>query len=171
VSLPLVTRFGADPLLDLEVANKRYVDGSGGLTFARVVKLVDQTLNDDSTFQDDDELTIAVNANKTYFGLLLMQVATDSVADFKYNFVIPAGASGRRWSGFLSSALLTVTVAIDAGATGVQGSVGTDMIIVPFTLRVVGTAGFLTLEWAQLNQNPTNTTMQQGSSMILWESA
>jgi len=30
MSLPLVTRFGADPLLDLEVANKRYVDASGG---------------------------------------------------------------------------------------------------------------------------------------------
>jgi len=30
MSLPLVTRFGADPLLDLEVANKRYVDSSGG---------------------------------------------------------------------------------------------------------------------------------------------
>jgi len=28
MSLPLVTRFGADPLLDLEVANKRYVDNS-----------------------------------------------------------------------------------------------------------------------------------------------
>jgi len=26
MSLPLVTRFGADPLLDLELANKRYVD-------------------------------------------------------------------------------------------------------------------------------------------------
>jgi len=30
MSLPLVTRFGADPLLDLEVANKRYVDAGGG---------------------------------------------------------------------------------------------------------------------------------------------
>jgi len=30
MSLPLVTRFGADPLLDLEVANKRYVDNSTG---------------------------------------------------------------------------------------------------------------------------------------------
>jgi len=30
LSLPLVTRFGADPLQDLEVANKRYVDTSGG---------------------------------------------------------------------------------------------------------------------------------------------
>jgi len=28
MSLPLVTRFGADPLLDLEVANKRYVDSA-----------------------------------------------------------------------------------------------------------------------------------------------
>jgi len=28
MSLPLVTRFGADPILDLEVANKRYVDTS-----------------------------------------------------------------------------------------------------------------------------------------------
>jgi len=33
MSLPLVTRFGADPLLDLEVANKRYVDNNaaGGI--------------------------------------------------------------------------------------------------------------------------------------------
>jgi len=30
MSLPLVTRFGADPVLDLEVANKQYVDSSGG---------------------------------------------------------------------------------------------------------------------------------------------
>jgi len=30
MSLPLVTRFGADPVQDLEVANKRYVDTSGG---------------------------------------------------------------------------------------------------------------------------------------------
>jgi len=30
MSLPLVTRFGADPIQDLEVANKRYVDSSGG---------------------------------------------------------------------------------------------------------------------------------------------
>jgi len=33
MSLPLVTRFGADPLLDLEVANKRYVDNAGGGIF------------------------------------------------------------------------------------------------------------------------------------------
>jgi len=37
LSLPLVTRFGADPLLDLEVANKRYVDSSGGGATPRIV--------------------------------------------------------------------------------------------------------------------------------------
>jgi len=30
LSLPLTTRFGADPLLDLELANKQYVDNSSG---------------------------------------------------------------------------------------------------------------------------------------------
>jgi len=30
MSLPLVTRFGADPIQDLEVANKRYVDNTSG---------------------------------------------------------------------------------------------------------------------------------------------
>jgi len=30
MSFPLTTRFGADPTRDLEVANKRYVDASGG---------------------------------------------------------------------------------------------------------------------------------------------
>jgi len=33
MSLPLVTRFGADPLLDLEVANKQYVDNNTGSGF------------------------------------------------------------------------------------------------------------------------------------------
>jgi len=37
MSLPLVTRFGADPLLDLEVANKRYVDASGGGTLQPII--------------------------------------------------------------------------------------------------------------------------------------
>jgi len=37
MSLPLVTRFGADPLLDLEVANKRYVDNSSGGTNSSVM--------------------------------------------------------------------------------------------------------------------------------------
>jgi len=30
MSFPLTTRFGADPLIDEELANKRYVDASGG---------------------------------------------------------------------------------------------------------------------------------------------
>jgi len=33
MSLPLVTRYGADPTRDLEVANKRYVDNSTGLGY------------------------------------------------------------------------------------------------------------------------------------------
>jgi len=46
MSLPLVSRYGADPTLDLEVANKRYVDASGGvaiLTYTNHIGVGDNT--------------------------------------------------------------------------------------------------------------------------------
>jgi len=46
MSLPLVTRFGADPLLDLEVANKRYVDS---LSFPAQYVIHGQEVNSLST--------------------------------------------------------------------------------------------------------------------------
>jgi len=170
MSLPLVTRYGANPLLDLEVANKQYVDSSGGQTFSRVVKLVDESRPNDSTLSDDSELSIAVEANATYFGIVMLQVATDITADFKYNFNIPAGASGRRNSSPAWQAhALGITVAVDAGGTNVAGSIGTDTLIVYFNVRVVG-AGVVALEWAQQTSNAFSTTVQQGSFMVMWKS-
>jgi len=82
---PKVTRFGADPTLDQEVATKAYVDNSsgGGLTFARVVKSVDQIINNSTTLIDDDELLFAANTNKAYHMIFLLLYAAAANADFK----------------------------------------------------------------------------------------
>jgi len=79
MSLPLVTRFGANPRLDLELANKQYVDTSGGLTFAKVVKAVTQTVNDSTVLVDDDELLASLEANKTYCFLLFIYIQSSTV--------------------------------------------------------------------------------------------
>jgi len=46
MSFPLVTRFGADPIKDLELANKRYVDNAGGGVDigCKVTKSADQSI-------------------------------------------------------------------------------------------------------------------------------
>jgi len=51
MSLPLTTRFGADPLIDEELANKRYVDAqAGGGAFAWIGHVQAQNIGSSTTF-------------------------------------------------------------------------------------------------------------------------
>jgi len=52
MSLPLVTRFGPTPILDEEIANKAYVDASGGGATPRFVMYGERT----GTFASNTEL-------------------------------------------------------------------------------------------------------------------
>lgn len=167
-----VTRFGPQPLLANEIANKAYVDaGSGGTgqTFARVVKKIDETINSSTVLQDDDELFVALNANKIYTWLLLFYVNSGATPDFKYAFSIPAGATGLRMdvSQFFvvddeNTSAITTTVNFGT-ATPVKSSSNWGRVIMG------GTAGNLQMQWAQLNSNAGDTTVEAGSLLVVWE--
>jgi len=58
MSLPLVTRFGADPLLDLEVANKRYVDNNA----SGALQMMAQAFHDTITNTEGSGYYQAINA-------------------------------------------------------------------------------------------------------------
>jgi len=169
MSLPLVTRFGADPTVDLELANKQYVDSSsgGGQTFGRVVKTVDEIINNSSTFQDDDELFMPLLANKQYGWILsYMILNVNNAADFKATFTGPSGAVGRFGPNQGSSQQTFALGSSDSTqADGSKcwahwGKIITD-----------STPGNLQMQWAQAAATVADTTLEAGSFLTVWESA
>jgi len=173
LSLPLVTRFGADPLLDLEVANKRYVDNSSGgtgQTFARVVKKIDETIQSSNTLHDDDELFIALNINKVYHFIGSLYYDSGSTPDFKYAATFPTSATNRRvndnWQSITkrnTSDFSTVSGNI-AGVGAAIGTVAYEGFIVMST-----TAGNFQIQWAQNTSAPEDTIVKAGSFLVVWE--
>jgi len=143
--------------------------GGSGNTFARIVKKVDETINNNSTLQDDDELFVTPAINKTYFFQLLILYQSGVVPELKYAFTVPAGASVRivdddRWDAGGDRATRDGTVALEIGA---DGAIQTMSV---YGRVIMGaTAGDLTFQWAQVVSAGADTTVLQGSALIVWE--
>lgn len=122
------------------------------------------------TLTADPDLTVAVSANAVYvvkFSLLYKGAATGT-GDFKFGFAVPPGATFA--GGFLGIANpLGVTVGpVTASSTLVSYGNGTANPLwceVNATLVTSGTAGSLTLTWAQNTSIATATTLMAGSSL------
>jgi len=138
--------------------------GSWGRDVQIVLKAADETVTNSATVQSDDHLLFTAAANAKYlveFKLFLSQNANSTAADFKFGFALPASAS---WSGGDSLPDLTVgTTAVGDGnwtallaasaavrACGLDGNTG-NITGLSFTVLIVtaGTAGTVTLQWAQ----------------------
>lgn len=146
-----------DNLLDL-------ADGSWGIDKTVVLKAADETVTNSATLQSDDHLLFTASANAKYlvdFQLFVTQNANSTVPDFKFGFSLPASAS---WSGGDGLPDLTVgsTAAGDGNWTAVLASTATprrcgldgnagNITGLSFTVLIstAGTAGTVTLQWAQ----------------------
>jgi len=170
---PKVTRFGALPTVDAELATKAYVDSGGGagLTFAKVVKTVDQIVNNSTTLQDDDELLFTPNINTTYHGILLIIYNSSVNADFKSAFSLPAGAVGE-WLD--NNALWRISAQVYANITtafGISGSgVGLPRASSQhFVIKMGATAGDCNFQWCQNTLEVSDTIVEEGSLLLVWE--
>lgn len=138
--------------------------GTWGRDVQIVLKAADETVTNSATVQSDDHLLFTAAANAKYlveFKLFVSQNANAVGADFKFGFSLPASAS---WSGGDGLPDLTVgaTAAGDgnwtallsasaaARACGVDGNAG-NITGLSFSVLIVtaGTAGTVTLQWAQ----------------------
>jgi len=171
LSLPTTTRFGRNPLLELELANKAYVDsqvGSGN-TFARIVKTVDETINSDTTLHNDNEIFFVPNINKVYGWSMLGYVSSEAAADYKYSWSLPAGCTGTMSSSSIDGSQTRGSVDADA----------TDSIATSVNLNSVArwegrfsmgaTPGTIQYTWAQLASNAGDTTLGHGTKFVVWE--
>jgi len=86
MSLPLVTRFGADPILDLEVANKRYVDTSGGGATVTIQNITAASFSTSSTsFVDWTDATLDLPTRAGGFSHLMASYANIGTATSPFN--------------------------------------------------------------------------------------
>jgi len=174
-SVPTITRYGRDPLVDLELANKRYVDNKqGGKTFAAIVKSVDEIINNSSTLQDDDELFFEAKANKAYFvSFFLIQHSESSAPNFKTGWSIPSGATMIDGASPISYRGTTgaVFVTDSTVAKTLTTSLGSRSNGFCFQLLIGATAGTVNFQWAQGNATAEDSTCQRGATLLVWESA
>jgi len=169
---PKVTRFGALPLIDSELATKAYVDAGGGgtgQTFAKVVKSVDETINNSSTYQDDDEITFTPEINKVYGFFMALFIVGTSPQNIKLRFSLPAGASGERLGtgGDMGLIVRNTSTLITNLILGQNATIRTGTF--PARLLMGATAGDVTLQWAQNSAGAFDLTLKAGSYIVVWE--
>lgn len=155
------------------------VTGGGGTSDLFVRKTADtptRTLN--TTLADDNELTLAVEANKTYvFSCVLIYLGDDG-GDLKVQFNGPAGATLaatalRPQDTTTAATTNTIWNSITLGSSRAMGAVDAVNVVAKFDgiLRTAGTAGNFTLQWAQNTSFGTGTTILTDSFIKLQEIA
>jgi len=141
-------------------------DGTKLDSIKQVVKLADETVNNSTTFQDDDELFLPVDLNKEYSGYCIFWFQSNTTPDLKATFSGPAGSAGKV-SVFMTASNNSVGF---GGSPNVQTSItgNTRMGIFQFILATAGTAGNLTFQWAQNTADVSDTKILKGSVLVMW---
>jgi hypothetical protein len=141
-----------------------------------VSKPGDTPRNTTTTLANDPDLTVAVDANKSYWTEVRIQFLdpTSGTANFKVAFTVPAGATFNGEFAALGVGASTYQAnAVDSAAPittaiyHVSGSFGDTSCRLSGVLATAGAAGSLTLQWAQNTSNGSNVTVRAGSSMFL----
>lgn len=133
-------------------------------------KTATESVTSSTSVQDDDHLTMTLNANTNYWidGHLITDGAL--AGDFRMQFVVPSGTI--RWlaNGPVSGATGTVTD-VDrnykvGSATTVMGTIaaGTNNVVLIFGIARIGASGgTFKIQWAQGTSNATATRVMANS--------
>lgn len=142
---------------------------------ATIRKTADETVTSDITLQNDDVLLFPVVANATYSFRLFLRYSAATTGDLRFGFTLPAGAVGEKSS---AHAPLTATSCVNTSTTTATnditqtdpnvGGAGTGAgnicsLVVDGTVITAGTAGNVTLRWAQVASDVTATTVHANS--------
>lgn len=131
-------------------------------------KTTTETVNNNATLQNDDELFAAMAANAVYLVDLDLVFNSGATPGFKFTFALPAGAGGNL-VGFAhntGNAFFTFngtpTTVYSLAGIGANAYVHLDGYI-----TTAATPGNAQLQWAQFTANVSNTTVLLGSTLKL----
>ena len=141
-----------------------------------VVKAATETVTPSTTYQDDDELFLPVEANAVYrFDMLLLH-SSGTTGKFKMQFTAPTGATvawgviGVHTSVTLSNPVTDVSMPsrtlTDILGLGGGNLTGTTALI-SGSITTSSTAGNLTLQWAQNTSDAAATQVRAGSTLSM----
>lgn len=137
-------------------------------TFARVVKKLTETIDTDIVPHDDTELFVPLAVNKIYNFMMFLWINSAIAAGFRFDFTIPAGATGRRLNGSWTATTFQPTVAITTIQQEATAAVD-QLMKLSGIVNMGATPGNLQFRWAQNNSSGSNTSVLQGCSMVVWE--
>jgi hypothetical protein len=130
-----------------------------------------QTVNNSVALVNDTHLVWALATNSVYVLNCWLFYDSSAVADIKLQFTVPAAASMLWAATGLDSALaLRMTAGMTAASVQTFGGAGAAAIrpiMINGQVTTVGTAGNLTLQWAQNALEVSNTNMQPASNGLL----
>lgn len=142
--------------------------GGSSNVFARVVKKVTEIVNNSNTQQDDDELFVALNANKTYGFLVVLFWNVGAIPDLLYGFTAPTDATGKYTNSTISSDTSVITTAL-SNLNFAPGTTPDRMSIIFGTVKNLTNAGDFTCQWSQNTPTVEDSKMLEGASLLMWE--
>jgi len=142
---------------DLEVTGS--ISGIGVASYA--FKPADTTRTLTTTLADDPDLVLPVLANKHYAFEMWISENVHNTPDLKIAITMPAGATLE--SLLMSSAFASADDTYDGSSRIVFGTATVDSVTLIGAITVAGTAGNVTLQWAQNTSDANNTTLLEGS--------
>lgn len=135
-----------------------------------VYQSADQTVNNTTTYVSSSNLVLSLAANSVYVYKSCIVFDTGATPDFKHKLLLPAGAAVRRavFTPTTTVAATNTTIGMDTldlvefASGGVAA--GTMMTAFPMgTIYTAGTAGSVTVQFAQQVANASNTVLKIGS--------
>lgn len=157
-------------------AKLRAVEYQAAITEVRPItarKTANETVNGSATFQNDDELFVAVEASVTYHMELRISYTSGTTPDLKIQWTYPTGTT-IRWSGVDSDVAGAVRITgnlVETSTPAICGSAA-DLMAVYTGMVVTGVnAGTLQLQWAQNTSTGSNSTVYAGSFLTIKRTA
>jgi hypothetical protein len=134
-----------------------------------VEKTLDESLSSSTTYQDDNELTVAVTASHVYeLKLAVRFTGTTNTSGLKLQLTLPAGAtySDDEASPVLASGPIFIADNAPATPNDVFSS-GSASYVKYYRIKIDATAGSVTLQWAQHTSSGSAVVGKAGSYLTL----
>lgn len=131
-----------------------------------IQKPINEIVNNSNALQNDDHLSFPISSNETWIGQFVVDYTTPVAQDIRFAITAPVGATCVY--SVIDADEGTVAIANTPCATAVimtTDSATDESALISFSVVNAGTAGNITLQWAQGTAAAVNTTVNDGSNL------